>query len=448
MKNIISKIFAPLAIAVALLCAPIAAQAQFADQATYVATPGGTANAITLAVDNWNINRSGVVLRFLPAAQNTGATTVVVNGVGSPIALRKQTGMGVSALVGGELVTTQVASIVYDGTQWELLQTPPTATAPQGYLTPCQVSSPSPVSGCSAGFYLPTGDVTSATTLFYEGVTGNLVPIFNGGIFVPRAVTESQMTLILSATANTANNIYDVCVYDNGGTPAIGTMPAWSTPTAGSGARGTAAAIVQVNGLWVNNIGATVTNNNVGVAVAANRCTIVATILIDGVNGQVTFNRTYGQSRKWSAWNFYNAVPLYLKGGDPTASWVFNTLTAGQPSNSNSANNLRVVIGLPGIYTDIAFNQILDTSGSNSASDSGIMIGLNSTTTGTGKRGEVLAGILVGFTTRLEVSAKYIGVQQIGSNVYTMVQYLTANTNSRTFFGTETYMLMTAKWSG
>lgn len=351
----IARSFAPLALLLAAVLLGSPAAAQFSDQATYVGTAGGTANAITLAVKNWSRNLPGVVVRFLPSARNTGAATVVVNGVGSPIALKKQTGAGLANLTGGEVDPAQIAEIAFDGTQWQLLAPAVTATSPGGYLTPCQVSSPSPASGCTVGMFFPTGNVTSATTLYYEPVAGNTVPIYNGGRFVNHPITEAQMTLILSATANLADHIYDVCVYSNDGVPAIGTMPGWSTWAAGSGARGAAAEITQLGGVWVNASAATVTNNNVGVAVAANRCTIVASILVDPINGQVTLHQAPGQSRRWGVWNFYNQQRVSLQVIDTNggSQWTYNTNTL-RVANGNSANVATPFVGLPGTQVTIS----------------------------------------------------------------------------------------------
>lgn len=457
MNSILRKLralLAPLAVLAVIALAPISASAQFADQATYIAVPGGTANAITLAVDNWNINRPGVVIRFIPAAQNTGATTVVVNGVGSPIALRKQTGNGLKALTGGELVTSQIASIAYDGTVWELLSPLPQVAGAGGYLTPCQVSSPSPVAGCTAGLYFPTGNVTSATTLFYEPVVDSAapgtVPLFNGGQFTTTPVTEAQMTLILSATANTANNIYDVCVYDNAGTPAIGTMPAWSTPSAGAGARGTAAAITNVNGIWLNNITATVTNNNIGVTVAANRCTIVATIFIDAVNGQVTFHRTFGVSRKWSAWNFFNRKPLYLKAGT-TSNYTTSSSTSGfRAANGSTTSSLTILSGLPEeVYT---FQKIATTVYPSGNASINIGIGFNSTSVPSGTIAGVPAGAIgsggVPSVNNSSLIASFTTLPTLpGINVITSLESVTSS-GQCLFQGGENFNQLTAHWRG
>ena len=433
-----SALFAPLAVLALVVLAPLSASAQFADQATYIAAPGGTANAITLAVDNWSINRPGVPIRFLPASQNTGATTVVVNGVGSPIAIKKQTGNGLIALTGGEINTSEIAEIVYDGTQWELRAPPLAPVPPGGYLTPCQVSSPSPVSGCTAGYPVVTGDVTSATTLFYAGMTSNSVPIFNGGQFIATPVTESQMTLILSSTANTANNIYDVCIYSNAGTPAIGTMPAWSNSGAGSGAR--SAAIAKVQGIWLNSGTVTVTNNNVGVSVAANRCTVIASILIDSVNGQVTLQRSAGQNRRWAVWNFYNRLPIILKVTDATASWTYTTQT-WRPANGSTSNSLRVFSGLPEEpYTISTSESMTSTAGAHVF----VGVGFNNTAAPSGKWGAVFAQAS-GFQD--VATGSYIAPPSIGINVVTALEESQA-ANITTWYGTEQWFLLTASWRG
>ena len=93
--------------------------AQFADQAQWAGTAGGTATAITLAVPNWDTNKAGVPVRFLPSADSTGATTINVNGVGA-IALNKPANTGLAAIAAGDLRSGQYAEVVYDGTRFVL----------------------------------------------------------------------------------------------------------------------------------------------------------------------------------------------------------------------------------------------------------------------------------------------------------------------------------------
>lgn len=114
------NIFARVIFAVWFLVGALPANAQFTAQATWIATPGGTANAITLPVANWNRNLPGVPITFLPTGDNTTAVTVVVNGVGSPIAVLKPSNTGLVALSGGEIRSGQLTTVAFDGTQFVL----------------------------------------------------------------------------------------------------------------------------------------------------------------------------------------------------------------------------------------------------------------------------------------------------------------------------------------
>jgi hypothetical protein len=100
----------------AMLCAP--AHAQFANQANYAGASSGT-NTITIPLANWVRNLPGVPVRFIPANANTGAATANVNGVGAANILKPNNG-GLTALTGGELRASQMATIIFDGTQWVL----------------------------------------------------------------------------------------------------------------------------------------------------------------------------------------------------------------------------------------------------------------------------------------------------------------------------------------
>lgn len=104
----------------ALVLGATAANAQFTAQATFAGTAGGTANALALTVPNWTKNLAGVPLTFIPSADNTGATTVQVSGVASPIPLLKPANPGLAALSGGEVRNGQLTTVVFDGTSFIL----------------------------------------------------------------------------------------------------------------------------------------------------------------------------------------------------------------------------------------------------------------------------------------------------------------------------------------
>jgi len=62
---------------------------------------------------------AGMIVRFLPINTNTGASTIDVNVLGT-VAITRD---GVAALTGGEIVAGQVASLIHDGTSFQLMFT-------------------------------------------------------------------------------------------------------------------------------------------------------------------------------------------------------------------------------------------------------------------------------------------------------------------------------------
>ena len=81
---------------------------------TYLYSVAGT-NTITAvgAIVNYHLNQEFV---FIPAATNTGATTLNVNGLGA-----KNVYFGNAACVGGELMINVPVKIFYDGTQFQII---------------------------------------------------------------------------------------------------------------------------------------------------------------------------------------------------------------------------------------------------------------------------------------------------------------------------------------
>lgn len=84
------------------------------------ATVGGTADAITLDLTpNPPVYSTGMHIYFIPAADNTGAVTVNLDGIGV-VDLEYQG----AASVAGQLVSESPALILYDGTAFQLLNPP------------------------------------------------------------------------------------------------------------------------------------------------------------------------------------------------------------------------------------------------------------------------------------------------------------------------------------
>lgn len=88
---------------------------------SFVATVGGTANAITIVSSPVTTSLvAGRIWRIIVGTTNTGAVTLAENGLAAT-AIKKSIGGALVALVAGDLVATTVADILYDGTQYQLL---------------------------------------------------------------------------------------------------------------------------------------------------------------------------------------------------------------------------------------------------------------------------------------------------------------------------------------
>ncbi len=114
-------------------------------------TAGGTANAITLtlspAITAYTV---GMVVRFVASANNTGAVTININGVGA-VPLQAPSG---SPCTGGELRTGVMATAVLAGANWVLqnILSPATPTAtPSVVGTVIQINTSS-----GAGYTTPS----------------------------------------------------------------------------------------------------------------------------------------------------------------------------------------------------------------------------------------------------------------------------------------------------
>jgi len=108
-------------VAVAAITGTVPAMA-WEQQGLYATSTGGTANAQTVTIPNVTAYADivGVVISFVPTNANTGALQVNVNSLGLQT-VDKQGPGGLIALVGGEVEPSTVARMMWDGTQFELL---------------------------------------------------------------------------------------------------------------------------------------------------------------------------------------------------------------------------------------------------------------------------------------------------------------------------------------
>lgn len=309
---------------------------------------------------------------------------------------------------------------------------------PQGYLTP------------TSGVPIILSDSISATSLVYTPYVGNIVPIYNGASFTPTTFAELSLTLVASHAANT---IYDVFAFNNSGVVTLCTGPAWTTSTAGAGARGAGAGTTQlqrINGLWVNAVlmsgrNGSTTFSNIG----ANLATYLGSISIDAGAGQVTQHRAWGSSRKWGIWNAYNRVPVILKAGDSTVSWTYSTST-WRASRAQATNSLSIFSGLAEDMYELRFTQSTSTVITNQTTQAGIGIGFNSTTvpSGSGLAGSFgnSSGAVSALAGAWMPLSQFIAVPSLGINTITALEDGGTVQGTATFFGQESGMQLTAAW--
>ena len=292
---------------------------------------------------------------------------------------------------------------------------------PQGYLTP------------TSGTAIITGDVVAATSIYYTPYVGNMVPIYDGSWLIPYFISELTLTL---TSSQAANQIYDIFAFRDSGTTLIGTGPAWATPTAGSGARGTGSGTTQIsriNGLWTNAVSMTARNGASTYSVGANQGTYLGSLAIDATNGQASFYRSWGQSRKWALSNAYNRVPIILQAGDNTPNWAYATV-GPRASNDNSANACTLFCGLAEEVAMVTFNQRMNAG----AGPTFMGIGWNTIS-------------FVGFTGKdvsndCVVQALYVPTPFLGINNAICLESSAASTT--TYYGGQASMMMTAQWRG
>jgi hypothetical protein len=313
----------------------------------------------------------------------------------------------------------------------------PAVPAPQGRLT---LVSSTPVI---------VSDQSAANAVYYTPFIGNLIPIYNGTSMTSSEFSELTLSLVSS---HAANSIYDIFVWNNAGVIGIATGPAWSTATAGSGARGTGAGTTQltrVKGLWVNAVSMTARNGSNTYTIGANLGTYVGSIFMDGSNGQVTCHVSYGQSRKFGVWNAYNRVPVFLKAGDSTASWISNNASSIHAANTSTSNSLTVFSGLPEEIVEFRYSSRASaTLNTNNEMVTTAGIGFNSTSAYSGKIANYSHTVqtvnnAVGCDASLN-AACYLSLPWIGTNVVTALENSNGSDVNVSFYGTESHMLLSA----
>jgi hypothetical protein len=420
-------------------------------------TPVATNQSVTSAFNNQSYIATGPITFTLPQANTLwNGFSFTIYAFTASITVTPNANDNFPSLAGGapytipqNAVATFTTNALNPGT-WYVAYYPRAVSAPQGYLTPC--SATVSVSGCTTGNLLPTSDIIGATTLYYQtGPAGSHIPLYNGAIMMMIPFPELALTLNSNHLSNT---IYDVCIFNNGGVPTIVTAPAWQTSTAGSGARGVSAAIVRTSGYWTNSQIITGRNGSNTYTIAANACTMVASIYIDSTAGQLSTYVSYGQSRKWGIFNFYNRQQIIQQEGDPQSSWGYTTSAWRQANAGFNTNNwIDIFSGLPEEPTAAEYTILSQelAIGSGASTLPSIGVGINATNTPTGLtsffRFQADTANVSNVQAGATLSTRIIVPRSLGVNrIYPLENGNGASANQ--FDGTAAFMLFTAASKG
>lgn len=285
---------------------------------------------------------------------------------------------------------------------------------------------------------------TTATTIYYTPYVGNWTLLSNGTILFPYQF--SQMSLVLTGS-QAANQIYDIFMYYNSGSPVIGTGPAWATPTAGSGARGTGAGTTQLarlQGILVNAVQVTLTNNASTYVCPANEGVYLGSIFIDTSAGRTSCYTSWGASRKWGIWNNYNRATIRLSCGISTASWSYASTTIRQ-ANGDSTATFAVFSGLQETSASINWSQVIEGDSTNTLLGY-VSIAQNSVTAFTNFAPQ--CNVNIGGTDVTEtLSGSYVATPSLGVNNFNWVEKC-SDARAITFYGTATNMSAVCSYEG
>lgn len=251
----------------------------------------------------------------------------------------------------------------------------------------------------TSGTPITTADVTAATNLYVTPYNGNVIPLYDGAIWVP--VKFSEVTLSLSGLTIGTN--YDVWGRVSAGALAVDTT-AWTNDTA------RATAIAQQDGIDVKSGDAT--------------RRLLGTFRIIGTTGQ-----TEDSHSKRFVSNRYNAEPRAMYATDPASTWNYSTAVIRQ-ANANTANQIDYVA----CVSRPVWAHAQASVGCATSANSNVGVGIDSASGNSAQLVQIAnmnANQVVGTT------ATYTGFPGAGRHFITWLEY-GFGSGTQTFFGTST----------
>lgn len=302
-----------------------------------------------------------------------------------------------------------------------------------------------------------TADVLNATTVSYLPYVSQKVPVYNGTAWTAQDIGATGISLTLNTTNMPTTEVFDVYASLQSGTPALCAMY-WGGNTARSttagGKTGTAnASIVQLNGIWTNNVAIATGdcfNNTTSMVIAQNQGTYLGSFFTTaagqtGIQCQPA-NAAGGPTGGGfiDVFNAYNRVPITCEEQDQS-TWTYATATVRQADGSVK-NQINFLDGLRqiGVYATYTVN----TANSTIADECAIYVDLDSTSS-VGKQ----PGITTSPTSTLAdnwttITANAYWYPQLGLHFVAPVEFASAGTCSFNFFGnaSQTGMIFALPW--
>lgn len=167
----------------------------------------------------------------------------------------------------------------------------------------------------------PVGEGSGSATIHFRAFRGSHIAVYNGSSEWSYLDIGAGISLAVASfpAGGAPNTVYDIYVYDSGGTPTL-EATAWATATT------RATAIVLQDGVWVRS-GATTRR-------------LVGSVRLDATT------QLNDDDENRTVWNASNRIPRRLMRLEATGSWSYAT-SAWRAANGSNANRVNVLVGLP-----------------------------------------------------------------------------------------------------
>lgn len=418
---------------------------------TRLTVTGGTANAI-IAIAPETPTAPGAKLFILtPTANNTGATTIAYNG-GGAVAIKSALD---ASLAANALLNNVPVVMIWNVDHFQIIVSVPVdasgiltdalaAKAAAEAAAAAAAATAAALASALAGVIIqprPTGrltltsgvsvtvtDVVAASSVYYSAgphITCNGTAIL--------ADVAAEATLALDSNSGHTNyhqagKNFDIYRIDDSGTKRIGTGPAWSSDTSrGSGAGTTEVHLFGNTGVWTNANTILIrygSNSGDTVSVAADRAVLIGSVRMTA-NGQCE-----DSAAKRFLYNVFDQVPRLLRNARETAAnWNYTTALFRQ-ANANAANQLDVLVGLPGNLLNAEVFALASNSSGNIFMAPGIGVDL----TNTNAAQLMTPATALTANAKTALFAKYQGYPSVGRHFYAWLEYSTA-TGTTSWYG-------------